>query len=504
MGKVDNRRLPVVRQQQASRTFLCRRCSVAVYSLVSFKCAVVLTLSIAAFLSALFWALPVRYTQAGFDAKDSIKLRATVQAYFRLQKPVSKLVPYIARLEYDLNGEIGVPSAKVAIMSMHQEGKSNWTNVVFGFLPDPIYSTINPVSLSLLKSSLIDIFLLQYNLTLNSSLFGDPSSFDIFRFPGGITIIPEGAALILQTPQVLFNFTLSSSIYEIKENLLELKKQLKFGLHLMPNEVVYIQVTNKHGSTIDCPVTVQVSILSDLGTLPLERLRQLAQIITGHAENLGLDHSVFGKVKEISLSSFLNHSLHAPTPTPSPSPSPSPSSSPEQIYDTGPSLEPSSSPTYSPNCNHSVAPCPNCCASAPSDASQPLAPTPQNLPPYSLAPNADSPKSSVAHSSPLWGSSDPPIPSPTSHPDQMPPSVSPPVSGESPLGGSMPRVPSGLSPLPGFTYDFQGLEKESRKDLVLTRHVLSSSASFWSSGPWRIQWLHSIGILTFLLLIWIS
>ncbi|KAL0293750.1 UNVERIFIED_CONTAM: hypothetical protein Scaly_2577100 [Sesamum calycinum] len=112
MGKVGNRRLPVV-QQQASRTFLCRRCSVAVYSLISFKCAVVLTLSIAAFLSALFWVLPVRYRQAGFDAKESIKLRATVQAYFRLQKPVSKLVPFIARLEYDLNGEIGVPSAKV-------------------------------------------------------------------------------------------------------------------------------------------------------------------------------------------------------------------------------------------------------------------------------------------------------------------------------------------------------------------------------------------------------
>ncbi|XP_011092360.1 uncharacterized protein LOC105172565 isoform X2 [Sesamum indicum] len=494
MGKVGNRRLPVV-QQQASRTFLCRRCSVAVYSLISFKCAVVLTLSIAAFLSALFWVLPVRYRQAGFDAKDSIKLRATVQAYFRLQKPVSKLVPYIARLEYDLNGEIGVPSAKVAIMSMHQEGKSNWTDVVLGFLPDPINSTINLVSLSLLKSSLIDLFLQQYNLTLNSSLFGDPSSFEIFRVAGGITIIPEGAALILQAPQVLFNFTLSSSIYEIKENLLELKRQLKFGLHLMPNEVVYIQLTNKHGSTIDCPVTVQASVVSDLAILSLERLRQLARVITGHAENLGLDHSVFGKVKEISLSSLLNHSLHAPTPTPSLSPSWC--SSPEQIYDTGPSAEPSSSPTYSPNLDHSIAPCPNYCASAPSDASQPLLPTPQNLPSYSLPPTGDSPKSSVPHGSPDRGPSDPLIPSPSSCSDQMPPSVSP-------LGGSTHRAPPSLSPLPGFTYDYQGLEKASRKDLVLLEHVASSSASFWSSGPWRIQWFNSIGIPMFLLLIWIS
>ncbi|KAL0293749.1 UNVERIFIED_CONTAM: hypothetical protein Scaly_2577000, partial [Sesamum calycinum] len=383
-----------------------------------------------------------------------------------------------------------------------KKANPNWTDVVFGFLPDPINSTINLVSISLLKSSLIDLFLQQYNLTLNSSLYGDPSSFEIYKVPGGITIIPEGAALILQTHQVLFNFTLSSSIYEIKENLLELKRQLKFGLHLMPNEVVYIQVTNKHGSTIDCPVTVQASVVSDLGNLSLERLRLLAQIIIGHAENLGLDHSVFGKVKEISLSSLLNHSLHAPTPTPSPSPSRS--SSPEQIYDTGQSLEPSSSPTYSPNFDHSIAPCPNCCASAPSDASQPLLPTPQNLPPYSLPPNGDSPKSSVAHGSPNGGPSDPLIPSPSSCSNQMPPSVSPPVSSESPLGDSTPRVPPSLSPLPGFTYDYQGLEKASRRDLVLLQHVLSSSASFWSSGPWRIQWFNSIGIPMFLLLIWIS
>ncbi|GER24687.1 hydroxyproline-rich glycoprotein family protein [Striga asiatica] len=327
MGKADNQRLPVVQPSNsgsASATFFpCRRCAMGCFRLSSVKCGVVLALSLAAFLSAFFWLLPIRYRQAGFDAKDSIKLSATVQSYFKLQKPVHELVPYVARLEYDINDEIGVPSSKVAVLSMHQAELPNQTYVVFGFLPDPINSTMNIVALTLLKSSLIDLFLEQYNLTLTSSIFGEPSSFEILKFPGGFTIIPEQVNLITQP---LMNFTLNSSIYDIKENLKELKDQLRFGLHLMPNEVVYIQVTSRHGSTKDSPVTVEASVASDKGTILPERLIQLAQIITGSppTENLGLDHSIFGKVKEISLSSFLNHSLYAPTPAPIPTPTPSP------------------------------------------------------------------------------------------------------------------------------------------------------------------------------------
>lgn len=111
---------------------------------------------------------------------------------------------------------------------------SNWTDVVFGFLPDPINSTTIPVALSLLKSSLIDLFLQQCNLTLTYPIFGKPSSFEVLKFPGGVTIIPERTPL-LSLP--LVNFTLNSSIYDIKENLPELKEQLKLGLHLMSNEV---------------------------------------------------------------------------------------------------------------------------------------------------------------------------------------------------------------------------------------------------------------------------
>ncbi|KAK6156953.1 hypothetical protein DH2020_011201 [Rehmannia glutinosa] len=348
MGKADNHRLPVVQQSHgtsASRTFLYQRCAMGFYRLLSFKCAVVLILSVAAFLSAFFWALPIRYRQAGFDAKDSVKLSATVQSYFKLEKPVYELVPYVARLEYDINDEIGVPSSKVAVLSMHQADLPNRTNVVFGFLPDPINSTMNVVALSLLRPLLTDLFLRQYNLTLTSPIFGEPSSFEILKFPGGITIIPEQAALISQP---LVNFTLNSSIYDIKENLSELKYQLKLGLRLMPNEAVYIQVTNNHGSTKDPPVIVEASVASDVGTILPERLIQLAQIITGSpsAENLGLDHS---NVPYPSLSPSVAHgSPHCSSTNP---PSPPPSFHPEQMSpNLSPQavLTPQSSPSLSP------------------------------------------------------------------------------------------------------------------------------------------------------------
>ncbi|KAI3445651.1 hypothetical protein Pfo_002316 [Paulownia fortunei] len=511
MGKADNQRLPVVQQSHgssASRTFLCRRCAMGFYRLSSVKCAVVLIFSVTAFLSAVFWGLPIRYRQAGFDAKDSIKLSATVQSYFKLQKPISELVPYIARLEYDVNEEIGVPSLKVAVLSMRQavlsnlSSLSNCTDVVFGFVPDPINSTMNPVALSLLKSTLIDLFLQQYNLTLTSPIFGEPSSFEILKFPGGVTIIPERVALITQA---LFNFTLNSSIYDIKENLPELKEQLKWGLHLMPNEVVYIKVTNKHGSTKYPPVTVEATVASDLGTILPERLRQLAQIITGSPprENLGLDHSVFGKVKEISLSSFLNHSLHAPTPTPTPSPFPSP----EQIYDTGPSVAPSYSPAFSPNSRHSLRPCSNFYTSEPSGASQPSASSPQNVPYHSLSPISDSPAPSLAESSPHCGPTGPPSPSRTSHPDQMSPNLSPHASNKSPLAVSTAQISPGPSPLPGVAYGSPGPDERSGKGLVSPLHVSSSFAYAHSSfvaGTWRIRWFYLNGLLTFLLLFWIS
>ncbi|KAF9690211.1 hypothetical protein SADUNF_Sadunf01G0172000 [Salix dunnii] len=336
-------------------------------SRISFKCVFILMLSLCLLVSALFWIFPSSlHSVSGFDAKDEVKLSATVQAYFRLLEPVVQLVKHIARLEYDINEEIGIPNAKVAILSMHRLA-SNWTDVVFGFIPDPVNVPINMVSLSVLRSSLIDLFLVQSDLTLTTSIFGPPSTFEILRFPGGITIIPMQYATIWQVPQILFNFTLNNSISEVLDNFRDLKDQLEFGLYLRRFEVlkffeeykvqifsnteeltvplrkfenyascltptrlflvvqtVYVKITNEDGSTINPPVTVQVSVVSDLGTLQLQRLKQLAQIITASpVKNLGLNNSVFGKVKSVVLSSYLKDTLHATPPTPSPAISPS-------------------------------------------------------------------------------------------------------------------------------------------------------------------------------------
>lgn len=225
-------------------------------------------------------------------------------------------------------------------------------------------------------------------------------------------------------------------------------------------QMVYIQVTNKHGSTKDPPVMVEALVASDIPIQP-ERLRQLAQIITGtpSRENLGLDHSVFGKVKEISLSSFLNHSLYAPAPTPTPTstPTPSPSPSPERTYHTGPSY----SPALSPNSRHALPPCPTCYAYEPS-------PSPNNAPQHSLYPNSGSP-TPLAQGCQHGGYDDSPSPSPTSHPGQISPNPSPRSTKKSPVAVSTPQT-SPASPPHGY----QSPDDRSGKRLGSPLHVSSS------------------------------
>lgn len=376
-------------QQNPNGSLLFLQCYTRIAQLCSFKCVFILLLSLSVSLFSVFSIFHFHHGKLEFDANDSIKNSATVQAYFRLEKPVSFLVPQIMRLEYDINDEIGVPGTQVVILSIHKSGSSNWTNVLFGVLPKPLNSPINPVSLSVLRSSLVEIFTQSSNLTLTKSIFGVPSSLEILKFPGGVTIIPKLSPPAWMLPQVLFNFTLHNSLHEIEDNFLELKEQLKSGLQLMPYESVFVQVTNKVGSTQDPPVTVQASVVSTLGSLDPQRLKELAHQITGSpsSKNLGLDNSVFGKVKEIRLSSYLSHTLDAPTPSPAPSPdyhmgptiSPPPASS--------PSAPNSPSPAMVPSCggfNMSPGPSP---ISDPSDhafpprASPPRSETPPNLSP---------------------------------------------------------------------------------------------------------------------------
>ncbi|GAB2278658.1 hypothetical protein Dimus_013334 [Dionaea muscipula] len=321
MGKIDE-----LESQQsgwddgASRNF-CRRWSLFMgvsgfAHHVNLKCLLVLILGSSIFLSALFMLLPYHSVDFGFDASEATKVRATVQAYFRLEKPILQLISYIGQLEDELFGEVGVPDTKVAVLSMHQSHSPNWTEVVFGVLPDSINSHINPVSLTLLKSTFIDLFLLQSNLTMSRSIFGQPSSFELLKFAGGVTVIPVQFLSIRQMPQVLFNFSLGNSISDINENLAELKQQLKAGLHLKSSETAYVQVTNVFGSTTNPPVTVQATVLSDVGSLVPERLKQLAEIIqtSPPSRNLGLNNKVFGKVNSIVLSSYMEHTIDAVSP----------------------------------------------------------------------------------------------------------------------------------------------------------------------------------------------
>lgn len=470
---------------EGSSSIFCERCSIGlsrIYKDFSFRCIFVLILSLSLLVSGIFWILPFRTAKLdGFDAKDSIKLSAAVQAYFRLQKPVSELVPHIGRLEYDITDEIGVPQAKVAVLSlhrsgasnlsMHESGASNWTDVVFGVLSDTINVPINQVSLSVLRSSLIEVFLQELNLTLTTSIFGPPSVFEILKFPGGITVIPVPS---IWPPQILFNFTLNNSIAEILDNLEELRDQLKFGLHLRPNENVVVQITNTAGSTINPPVTVQASIMSDLGGLLPQRLKQLAQTITDSpSKNLGLDNSVFGKVKSVILSSYLKGTLHANPPTPSPAPSPKLSEYAEPPTASRPALSPPLPP-----------------ASPPSDDSHSHATSPKTAPHHSLPPLISPAPSTVT--------ADPPQPC-RYHSSPIPPSSSRFHSNRSPyLRPADPpsQLPQDIPPLPQVSYGIP------RKGLAFQSPAPSPSAPSPSSvaaSPFyrEIWWLGFSGLLIF-------
>ncbi|GMH23932.1 hypothetical protein Nepgr_025775 [Nepenthes gracilis] len=388
MGKIDKLGSQQIHDETTSSSgIFCERCSRGLSRFASqfdYKCVLVLILSVSVFLSALFLLFRSRPVNLGFDASQKVKMEATVQAYFRLERPVVQLVPYIVQLEDELYVEIGVPDTKVAILSMHQSGASNWTDVSFGILPDPINDPMNPVSLSLLKSSLIDLFQRQSNLTLTQSIFGQPSSFELLKFIGGITVIPVQSASIWQMPKMLFNFTLNNSISDIQENLAELKQQLKFGLRLRSNENVYVQVTNEVGSTETPPVTVQATVLSALGSLVPHRLKQLAETIqsSSRSKNLGLNNTLFGKVKSVSLSSYLEYTLHAVSPAPSPYPfpkSPVPSSTWFSSYP----------PASSPDCSH-LSPSSTYDASPPSNSHDADAPSSKSLSPAPLTGTATS------------------------------------------------------------------------------------------------------------------
>ncbi|PPR89562.1 hypothetical protein GOBAR_AA31129 [Gossypium barbadense] len=414
-------------------------------------------------LPGIFWIFPFRSIKSGFDAKQAIKLSAPVHAYFTLKKPVSELVQNIQKLEYDIYEEIGVPDTKVAILSMHQSSVPNSTYVVFGVLPDPVNRLINQVSLSVLRASLVELFLRHSNLTLTTSIFGQPSKFEILKFPAGITITPLQSASILQKTQILFNFTLYNSISEIDDKFMELMDQLQYGLHLRSYENLFVQLTNINGSTMSSPVIVQASIMSNgFSRLLPQRLKQLAQTITSSpAKNLGLNNSVFGRVKSISLSSYLNGLLIAPSPLSSPAHSPAPSPD-----------------------KHHLPPCPDCKSPAPSSHSPLRSPGPETGS-YPTFPPLVSPAPSSAATYPP-----PPRYLPRPHPSQ--------TSNHQPVMSPQSKLSPNLPPLPSVSYGSrpdQGMN--GTKGPVSTPPAQSPSSIATGVLPKQLWLLAFLGFLTF-------
>ncbi|KAJ6826609.1 uncharacterized protein M6B38_371610 [Iris pallida] len=293
----------------------------------SVRCAAALVLGLAVLLSALFWLPP--FLPRGRGAHDQEYGGAVVVASFRVPKPVPMLNESIEKLRYDIFEEIGVLTSSVAVISMEPLGGSNWTNVVFGIWPNPKSLTISSVELSIIRASFVSFVIQQQIFHLTTSLFGSSYFFQILKFPGGITIIPPQSAFLLQKVHVLFNFTLNFPIYQVQDKLSQLKDQMKSGLLLNSYENLYVRLTNLKGSTVTSPTVVQTSVLLAVGNNPpsVPRLRQLAQNIRSSSDgNLGLNHTVFGRVKQIQLSSFLQHSLNSggngismpPSPAPQP------------------------------------------------------------------------------------------------------------------------------------------------------------------------------------------
>ncbi|XP_015689688.2 uncharacterized protein LOC102700228 isoform X2 [Oryza brachyantha] len=299
------------------------------------RCVAAVLLGAAVVLSALFWLPP--FSRRRGVAREDRWGGADVVASFKLQRMISELRENKPKLEYDIFEEIGIGNSTVSVISFDSISESNWTVVTFGVWPYPSNSTISTTELSILRSYLMSLVIRQSTLQLTPSLFGNSSSFEILRFPGAITIIPPQNAFVPQKPDALFNFSLNFPIDVVQNKVSELKAQMKSGLFLSQLEILYVTLTNLDGSTVAPPTIVQTSVLLAVGAdrkpPSLQRLKELAQTLKNSSSgNLGLNHTVFGKVKQISLSSYLQHSLNNAGSTHSPSPAPQPYNQPHSAH----------------------------------------------------------------------------------------------------------------------------------------------------------------------------
>lgn len=358
MGKRNNNAADreVGENEEENSRRCCKASGVCNRSTLKLVVAVIVSVNILVFG---VYNLPFFSNGRGHEGATGHK-KAQVQASFMLRKPLPTISAHILELNLDIWDEIGIPDAKVRIISLRKSAESNSTKVVFGVIPSRENTSISSAGLSLLRETFVGLVSEQYNLSLRSSdIFGRAYFFQVLAFPGGITVAPaDQKSFPLQSVQVLFNFTLANSIDQVNQNLAQLKQQLDIGLRVRSDENLFVQLTNLNGSTVECSIIVQTSIVPVVGSLTVPRLRQLAQEITGkHAGNLGLNHTLFGKVKQIKLSSYLkdpdSSSSSVPSPSPAPahstsSPTPAPVSNPypaPSVPATAPSYHHASSPS---------------------------------------------------------------------------------------------------------------------------------------------------------------
>ncbi|KAK9055544.1 hypothetical protein SSX86_026628 [Deinandra increscens subsp. villosa] len=301
-------------------------CCTTIARLFRFKCLFVLLLALSILLSAVFWLPPFfRRGDHGDLDLDSRYKGHDIVATFMIQKPLSLLQDDFPRLGEDIFDEIRVRTTKACTYTPEKNDRSNTTKVIFGVDPDESDSNISSYARSLVRESFVSLILKQSPLRLTDSLFGEPSSFEVLKFVGGITVTPDQSTYPLQEVQIRFNFTLNFPIQQILDHFGELTSQLKSGLHLGPYENLHVSLTNSKGSTVAPRTTVQSSVVLVIGTPSKSRSKQLAQTIKGSpTQNLGLNNTQFGRVKQISLSSSFNSSSGGGRGTMTPSPAPQP------------------------------------------------------------------------------------------------------------------------------------------------------------------------------------
>ncbi|XP_071720979.1 uncharacterized protein [Rutidosis leptorrhynchoides] len=445
MGKGEQHPLPTTitthSQSSTSSDTNNTNCSFSCGSitrLFRFRCIFFLILGLSVLLSALYWLPPFFHhgDQGDLDLDDSLYKGHDIVATFMIQKPLSSLQDDLPRLGGDIFDEIRVPTTKVVIITAENTGKPNTTKVVFGVDPEENNIKISPYAKSLVRDSFVSLVLNQSPFRLTESMFGEPSSFEVLKFVGGISVTPDQSAYPLQKVQMRFNFTLNFSIQKILQHFGELTSQLKSGLHLGPYENLHVSLTNIKGSTVAPQTTVQSSIVLVIGTPSTARSKQLAQTIKGSpTKNLGLNNTQFGRVKQVSLSSFYNTSSGgSPTPSPAPLPPPQPHNNHHHHHhhhhDT--QLPPAKSPSP---LKHSPAPPP-----VPT-------PAPQRIH-HTMPPDCHSGNNRKKHHPLFPPVSQPVLPPPLRSRRPPPPRPLPPRLPPPPPPHSLPQPPTHLPPLP--------------------------------------------------------